>query len=415
MDITIIPGKLHGTIDARPSRESALLHETARRLTHFPAVPQNPGKADDLWDPDLEAVRQCMTLMPGDAPQLPCARSENAFCLLLPVAAALKHKCSFTGTGTLPDLPITPYTDLLRKHGTAFSRGTMKIRRRDRGKFQEICTLSGRMTYGDYSLTGRESPYFIAGLLFALPFLEGNSTVRMTTLPDSIGFVRMAVSVLRDCGIEISDTVDDYGYPFFSVPGNQKFRLPDTAAIEGDWGAAALWLACGAIGGDVTIRGLSGDSWQNARQILDKLRSLGAGTGYSSAGANVIAGKLRGCNINAAHIPELVPALSVVMATAPGTSMLTGLDGQDQNSVFRALDVLGADVSNGGSGFSFTGKAILTGGEINSFSDPAVVMVAAAASCLCRMPVTIRNAGVVNRVYPNFFDDFEKLGGVIER
>jgi 5-enolpyruvylshikimate-3-phosphate synthase len=31
------------------------------------------------------------------------------------------------------------------------------------------------------------------------------------------------------------------------------------------------------------------------------------------------------------------------------------------------------------------------------------------------MPVTIRNAGVVNRVYPNFFDDFEKLGGVIER
>lgn len=129
----------------------------------------------------------------------------------------------------------------------------------------------------------------------------------------------------------------------------------------------------------------------------------------------MIAGKLRGCNINAAHIPELVPALSVVMATAPGTSMLTGLDGQDQNSVFRALDVLGADVSNGGSGFSFTGKAILTGGEINSFSDPAVVMVATAASCLCRMPVTIRNAGVVNRVYPNFFDDFEKLGGVIER
>ena len=94
--------------------------------------------------------------------------------------------------------------------------------------------------------------------------------------------------------------------------------------------------------------------------------------------------------------------------------MLTGIDSDDYQPVFRVLDAFGADISDGGSCFSFTGRAILTGGEINSEGDPLIVMMATAASCICRMPVTIRNAGVVNKKYPGFFDDYRALGGQVE-
>ena len=103
------------------------------------------------------------------------------------------------------------------------------------------------------------------------------------------------------------------------------------------------------------------------------------------------------------------------MSYASGTSMLTGIDSDEFSSVFRVLDAFGADISDGGSGFSFTGRAVLTGGEIDATGDPVIVMTATAASCICRMPVTIRNAGVINKLFPGFFEDYTALGGKIER
>ena len=207
----------------------------------------------------------------------------------------------------------------------------------------------------------------------------------MTTMPDSTELPDMTISVLRQYGVTVLRSVDDYGYPFYEIPGNQKLCIPDTVSLEGDWTTAKAagvsflkdsWreaLGCGALGGNVTVRGLSSDSHQVCRQILDKLHSLGAATGLATDSANVVSGVLQGCNINASRILDLVPILSVIMSYASGTSMLTGIDSDEFSSVFRVLDAFGADISDGGSGFSFTGRAVLTGGEIDATGDPVIV------------------------------------------
>ncbi|MBQ9015060.1 MAG: hypothetical protein IJ109_10555 [Firmicutes bacterium] len=428
MDITLIPTKLNGKINARPSVTYSLLHATCQALSLHQvrtgaaqAEASNAARAKDYtrlpgcWSRDLEVVLNCFEALSGDAPTLFCSDDENAFALMLPIAAATKQKVSFTGSGAFPNSTVLPLADALKPRGVSFSRGDLKIKRRDRDRIHEICTLTKRIGYGSFSLTGREDPCFIAGLLLALPLLEGNSSVRMTTMPDSTELPDMAIAVLRQYGVTILRSVDDYGYPFYEIPGNQKLRIPDTVSLEGDWTRAAFWLGCGALGGNVTIRGLSADSRQVCRQILDKLHSLGAATGQATDSANVVSGSLRGCNINASRIPDLVPILSVIMAHASGTSMLTGIDSDAYASVFRVLDAFGADISDGGSGFSFTGRAILTGGEIDASSDPLIVLTATAASCISRMPVTIRNAGVINKTFPGFFEDYAALGGKIER
>ena len=138
----------------------------------------------------------------------------------------------------------------------------------------------------------------------------------------------------------------------------------------------------------------------------------GAGTGLGEDGANVTAASLKGCNLSAARIPDLVPILSVAMAAASGTSMLTDI-GTSIGPVCETLEALGADVSYGGVGLSFTGRPFFNGGDIDPKGDPLVVMIAAAASCLCAEPVRIRNAGIVNKAYPDFFDDLAALGGKI--
>lgn len=428
MDITLIPTKLNGKINARPSVTYSLLHATCQALALHQvctgsARPEgsNAARAKDYtrlpgcWSRDLEVVLNCFEALSADAPTLFCSDDENAFALMLPIAAAVKQKVSFTGSGAFPNRTVLPLADVLKPRGVTFSKGSLKIKRRDRERAHEICTLTKRISYGSLSLTGREDPYFIAGLLLALPLLEGNSSIRMTTMPDSTELPDMAIAVLRQYSVTVLRSVDDYGYPFYEIPGNQKLRIPDTVSLEGDWTRAAFWLGCGALGGNVTVRGLSADSRQVCRQILDKLHSLGAATGQATDSANAVSGALHGCNINASRIPELVPILAVIMAHASGTSMLTGIDSDAFASVFRVLDAFGADISDGGSGFSFTGRAILTGGEIDAASDPLIVLTATAASCISRMPVTIRNAGVINKTFPGFFEDYAALGGKIER
>ena len=428
MDITLIPTKLNGTITARPSLAYSMLHAACQSLVLHQAKigaidkeAANVSRAKDFaklpgcWSEDLEMILDCFRALPGDAPTLFCGNNLNAFQFMLPIAAATKQKVSFTGTGEVPNKTLLPLAEVLKRRGVSFSKGNLKIRRRDRGVIHEICTLSGRVEYGSFSLTGREDPYFLAGLLMVLPALEGNSSIRMTTMPESTELPDMALSVLKQYGVTILRSVDDYGYPQFDIPGNQKYVIPDTVGIEGDWAAASFWLGCGALGGNVTVRGLSGDSHQTARQILDKIHSLGGATGLGTDSAGVVSGPLKGCNINASRIPSLVPILSVLMASAEGTSMLTGIRSDDFYPVFRVLSAFDADISDGGYGFSFTGRAILSGGEIDSGGDPLIVMVATAASCVCRMPVTIRNAGVINKKYPGFFDDYAALGGRIER
>ena len=63
-------------------------------------------------------------------------------------------------------------------------------------------------------------------------------------------------------------------------------------------------------------------------------------------------------------------------------------------------------------GLLITGTGMLAGGtEVDPFRDHRIAMAAALAACICRNPVTIKDAECVSKSYPDFFKDFTKLGG----
>ncbi|MPN38792.1 3-phosphoshikimate 1-carboxyvinyltransferase [bioreactor metagenome] len=53
----------------------------------------------------------------------------------------------------------------------------------------------------------------------------------------------------------------------------------------------------------------------------------------------------------------------------------------------------------------------LTGGTVQSFSDHRIVMAAAIAATVAQGPVTILGAEAVRKSYPDFFNDYQSLGG----
>lgn len=75
--------------------------------------------------------------------------------------------------------PQGPYLDLFREKGISFE------------KTDGVLTVRGRLTPGEYRLAGNVSSQFFTGLLFALPLLDGPSTIVPTTAVESWDYILM--------------------------------------------------------------------------------------------------------------------------------------------------------------------------------------------------------------------------------
>ena len=82
----------------------------------------------------------------------------------------------------------------------------------------------------------------------------------------------------------------------------------------------------------------------------------------------------------------------------------------------EVLNALGAEVEEHDDHLVIHGKDTLPGGvTVSGHNDHRIAMMAAIAATNCDAPVTITGAECVKKSYPNFWADYEALGGVIAR
>ena len=439
MDIKIIPRKLKGRLDALPSKSHAhrvLIAQKLARMQNGEAANADNAHGSEIptFSKDIEATKNCLAQLDSGSPRLNCIESGSTMRFMLPVAMALRDEAVFIGTGKLPSRPISPLREEMERNGCTFSTGTPAADADGiPNGFSEICTIRGRLQPGTYRLAGNVSSQFITGLLFALPLLDGDSTLELTTALESAGYVDLTLDVLRDFGIMIDERRSPEGFNIYVINGSQRYTEPADIAVQGDWSNAAFWLACGALGGDVTLDGVDMTSSQRDKEFADILMQMGAHLEVSSCGTSMDSTSATGglssirctgnglsaADIDVAQIPDLVPVLATVMALADGTSEITHAERlriKESDRIFTVHDFLsklGADITDEGSGLSVRGKRTLSGGEVCGHNDHRIVMAAAVASCGCTGPVIIRGAEAVNKSYPDFFRDFAALGGEV--
>lgn len=320
--------------------------------------------------------------------------------LMLPVAAALCDSFTLTGKNGLLKRPFSDLCKCMGENGTFCDSEMLPI------------TANGRLKSGIYSIRGDVSSQYISGLLFALPLLDGDSEIRLTTPAVSIGYIDMTLETLARFGIRIIKTEKDY-----LVKGNQIYTPVAEYAAEGDWSNATFWLCAGAIGGSLAVRGLRIDSLQKDKNVLDILEHEGAKITRTENEITVEHTPLNAIDFNGEDIPDALPALATVLALAEGESRISGgarlkIKESDRIATTAAmLNALGADVTATDDGFVIRGVEHFTGGEVDAANDHRIAMCAAVAASVATAPVIIRGAECVNKSYPTFFDDFRKLGG----
>lgn len=403
-----------GTINAVISKSAAHRLLIAGFMSDLDITECCKGLSDDIT-----ATKRCLTEL-GKAREgavktreLDCGESASTLRFLMPLASALGIECDFVCRGNLADRPMEPYLETLAEHGCIVEGHNPKH-------------LSGKLTSGDFDLPGSISSQFITGLLIALPVLEGDSTVSVVGRLDSRPYVDLTLQVLETAGIEI---VEEEGeeYSLFRVKGGQKYALPENELqdIEGDWSNVAFWIVMDTMlrlrDGDpdglaqerISFRGLNPISAQGDKAVVPIVDNL------LMAKENEMDIEI---DIDVADTPDLVPALAVLACARPEGSVTHIINAErlryketDRLKTINAvLSGLGADIKQSKDSLTIKSKGKLTGGEVDSFGDHRIAMMAATAACISDGPVTITNANAVSKSYPNFYKDCQRLGGKLQ-
>ena len=416
MNVTITPGRLSGTVTPPPSKSQA------HRLLIAAALSGGISTISNLADSqDIQATRRCLSALgagledlapsvvqvhgvgngiviaPPYAP-LDCGESGSTLRFLIPVALLVQGKACFTGRGRLMERPLTPYQELFREKGVSWKLedGVLTV---DGGRGYDALALDP----GEYRLPGNVSSQFITGLLYALPLLAGDSRILLTTSLESRGYIDMTLDALEQFGVR----AEYDGARTFRVPGRQAYQARDLT-IEADWSNAAFWYAALSLGCELDIQGLNAFSTQGDMRIVPYYMKLqGAGP----------------VDLDVSQCPDLVPPLAAMAALRAGetTRIINAVrlrlkESDRLATVTQVLTALGGQVEEGPDYLVFHGRETLPGGvTVSAHNDHRIAMMAAIAAIRCASPVTITGAQCVNKSYPNFWEDYEALGGQIVR
>ena len=395
----ISPRKLSGSIAAIPSKSAAhrllICAAFADRETFLEIGASNQ---------DIEATVRCLNAFGADIRReegglrirpgkinaectADCGESGSTLRFLLPVAAALGIDASFKMRGRLPERPIFPLDRELERSGCSLSRPE-----------RDILRTQGKLAPGNYSLPGNVSSQYITGMLLALTFAGGESSLEITGNTESAAYIDMTLSAMARFGAAPEKTPAGY-----HICG-KSFVSPGRIRVEGDWSNAAFWL-CAAKAGDTAIEltGLDPDSAQGDKRILSELAAMESCTGEYQ--------------IDASGIPDLVPAIAAYACLKPGRTRFVHAErlrikeSDRLKTVAGTLSALGADIRETPDGLIIDGKEKLRGGSVSACNDHRIAMMAAVAAVGCENTVEISGAEAVNKSYPAFWSDFNALGG----
>ena len=405
MNVQIIPHALHGSINGIASKSFA------HRALICAALAKGESKIRiNTTSEDIDATVGCLQSLgavikkssdvysvtpintPLEKAEINCRESGSTIRFLLPVICALGTETKINACGRLPERPLSPLKEELIISGATISDSFP-------------LDVSGKIGCGDYSIKGNVSSQFITGLLLALSFIEGESKINLIPPVESRPYIDITLDVLRQFGAQIEEENN-----VFYINGGTLTGRDFT--VEADWSNAAFWLCSG-----VEVQNLNPDSAQGDKAIISVLSEMGAKITKTKNGFAADVSDLHGCRVDASQIPDAVPVIAAVAATAEGETVIYNaqrlrLKESDRiETTASMLRSLGAQATTTDDGLIISGKPSLSGGVTDSFGDHRIAMAAAVAAQKCENAVTITNAGAVAKSYPAFFEDYNSLGG----
>ena len=193
--------------------------------------------------------------------EIDCNESGSTVRFMIPIAMTLDKPCTFIGHNNLVNRPLEQYLNIFDKFDITYKK--------EDSAYLPL-TVNNSLKPGKYELRGDISSQFITGLLYALPLLDGDSEIILTSKLMSKGYVDLSLDVLDKYGIKITNN----NYMSFYIKGQQHY-VAANYSVPGDYSQAAFFIVAGALGANIRMLGMNEDSLQGDKKIIDDVNSLG--------------------------------------------------------------------------------------------------------------------------------------------
>lgn len=416
MNVLIQPKALKGAVNIPPSKSQSHRMIIAASLAKGKSVISNIAYSEDvvatigamekLGVKFIKNTHQLIVSGVGrvtisDDNFVECNESGSTLRFLIPIFSLSKEKIVFTGKRSLFKRPMSVYDDLFKKLNLGFQQN------------EDSIIITGSLSSGTFEIPGNISSQFISGLLFALPLLRGDSKIKIIGPIESKQYIDMTIDTLSQFQIHIVEKENEY-----FIKGNQCYH-PTNCTIEGDYSQMAFYAVLGTINGDILCKNIPYDSKQPDRKIVDYILSMGGNAIQTEGGILFKKSSTVGRTIDVSQSPDIAPILAILAGLSVGeTSIINAgrLKMKESNrllSTTETLKQLGVPVVMGEDFMTITGVSSFLGGTFESYNDHRIVMSIAVAASRASHSVIIKNAEAINKSYPNFFEDLEKLGANI--
>lgn len=396
MKVKILPSKTSGEVSAPPSKSFAHRYLIGSVLSRGKCVIKNIADSDDI-SATLSCIEQLggsvtkdgniVTVIPTNEKQIEnavfdCKESGSTLRFFIPVVLATGAKnCTFLGSERLLARGIKEYEKLFENSDVIIKSDEKSIE------------ISGKLTAGNYEISGEVSSQYTTGMLFALSVLDGKSTLKITGNAESRAYVDMTIKVLNDFGADIAETEKN----FFEINGKGRLS-PGEFTVEGDWSNTAFLIALSRLLGTISVSGLNENSVQGDR--------------FSSVAFDALDGE--NAEIDLKDCPDLAPILFAYAAYKNGgrftnTRRLRVKESDRANVMAEELKKFGANV-----------KVYENSVEIEKtqlkppivplcgHNDHRIVMALSVLAAV--FGAEIDGAEAVNKSYPDFFRVIKKAG-----
>ena len=427
--VKILPTKLQGTVVAPSSKSMGHREIICAGLAAGTSIIDNISMSKDI-----EATMRCLKAINVAVDEIPsmiegrkalqisgtghplaaadsvdCGESGSTLRFFLPLGANLNCPLTFTGHGKLVSRPLQAYYDIFDEKFIQYfnDNGNLPV------------TVNGRLTPGTYKLPGDVSSQFVSGLLFALPMLNADSVIEITSPLESSAYVDMTINCLAKFGIQIEN--EGGMHRRYLVKGKQHYQAQDSQ-VEGDWSQSAFWTVGGSLGTSITCEGVNVNSLQGDQAVVGIMERMGAAIKQDANSVTVNSGVTKATMIDAANCPDIIPVLTVLAAVSEGTTKIINagrlrIKECDRLAAMTSeLNKMGAAITEESEGLTIIGKpeGLKGGVTVDAWNDHRIAMSLAIAAQKCREPIILTGAESVAKSYPTFWEDYKSVGGLVE-
>lgn len=336
--------------------------------------------------------------------EINCFESGSTLRFMVPISLVCEANVHFIGEGRLGKRPLDVYYDIFEKQGISYLY---------RENVLDLY-VRGRLRGGVFEIPGNVSSQFISGLLFALPLMDEDSIIKITSPLESKGYIDLTLQMLNQYGIQVIN----HDYQELIIPGFQQYVAHDYR-VEADFSQAAFYLVAGALGNDVVLTDLNLDSFQGDKEAIDILERMNAHLITKETGHQMIASDLKATIIDGSQCPDIIPVIALACALSQGTTRIEHIarlrikECDRLKATVEVINQLGGHAQELEDAMVIEGVERLKGGYVSSYNDHRMAMMEAIASTVCEEAVVIDEEKCVKKSYPSFWQHFQMLGGLM--